>query len=141
MHVCLLTWHSWYSVKFRNCISGCVQATKIVHIGLAYSLLSTRDHHVQDSCSNWGDGQSIFKSISKASKARLFEFFFSIYFIENKLLISKVFWRYEFFGVSVGSILKKCRFHWLNLHMTYIKTNYWRLILWDFTFHNNITNF
>lgn len=41
MHVCLLTWHSWYSVKFRNCISGCVQTTKIVRIGLAKSVSSS----------------------------------------------------------------------------------------------------
>lgn len=92
MHVCLLTWHSWYSVKFRNCISGCVQTTKIVHIGLAYTSVE-HDHDVQDSCSNWGDGQSIFQSISEASKARLFEVFFpDIYLkaIERSMHISRL---------------------------------------------------
>lgn len=100
MHVCLLTWHSWYSVKFRNCISGCVQTTKIVHIGLAYTSVE-HDHDVQDSCSNWGDGQSIFQSISEASKARIFEGFFpDIYLkaIERSMHISRL--RYFFNNCS-----------------------------------------
>lgn len=74
--------------------------------------LSTPDHDVQDSCTNWrpSDGQSVIKSVSEDCEAQPF----GIYFIENKPWISKVFWSFFF----LGRICKKCRFY---LHfMTYI---------------------
>lgn len=132
MHVCLLTWHSWYSVKFRNCISGCVQTTKIVHIGLAYTSVE-HDHDVQDSCSNWGDGQSIFQSISEASKARLFEGFFSpdIYLkpIERSMHISRL--RY-FFIIVVA--IHQSSMHWWYLTYTclFLRDNLFILIFFSF---------